>query len=194
MIIPIENTQIKFNIKALAVDTNILLWTFYENTIYIHSYQRDIYPNFLENAIENNKCHIYTTVYNICELFNVIEKNEYELYINNHSLLPEEFNKKQYREIKEEREKLQTIFKLLYTQISNCMEIVEYDINEDIIDEYNEKYHEHRYDIFDFTLLKFCKENNINYILTDDSDFASDKEYIKDINIMTANRNIINLN
>lgn len=190
MIIPIENSEIRFNIKALAVDTNILLWTFYENTIYIQSYQKNIYPSFLEKAIENKKCHIYTTIYNICELFNVIEKNEYELYIKNNSLVPEEFSKKQYRKIIEERKKLQAIFKLLYEQISNCMEIVEYNIDENVINEYNDKYHEHRYDIFDFALIKFCKDNNIDYVLTDDSDFTSYDEYVENIKIMTANKNI----
>ena len=190
LIIAIENNSIKFNIKALAVDTNILLWTFYGNTTYIQSYQKIIYPNFLSDMIENKGCKIYTTIYNICELFNVIEKNEYELYMKNNDLEPENFNKKQYRTIIEEREKLQKTFDLLYTQISQCIEVIEYQINEHIIKQYNENYKEHRYDIFDFTLLKFCKENNIEYVLTDDSDFGSYKEYINDMKIITANRNL----
>lgn len=190
MIISIENNLIKFNIKALAVDTNILLWTFYGNTTYVQAYQKNVYPTFLENAIERRGCKIYTTIYNICELFNVIEKNEYELYMKNHSIKPEDLNKKQYRAIIEERERLQKIFNLLYNQISQCMEIVEYQINKDILKEYNDNYEQHRYDIFDFALLKFCKENNIEYVLTDDSDFASYEDYISNMKIMTANRNL----
>ena len=190
MIISIENNLIKFNIKALAVDTNVLLWTFYGNTTYVQAYQKSIYPTFLENVIERRGCKIYTTIYNICELFNVIEKNEYELYMKNHSINPEDLNKKQYRAIIEERERLQKIFKLLYNQISQCMEIVEYQINQDTLKEYNDNYEQHRYDIFDFALLKFCKENNIEYVLTDDSDFASYEDYISNMKIMTANRNL----
>lgn len=190
MVISIENNLIKFNIKKLAVDTNILLWTFYGNTSYVESYQKNIYPNFLETTIEKRSCKIYTTIYNICELFNVIEKNEYELYMKNNSLTPNKFNKKQYRAIIEEREKLQKIFNLLYSQISQCIEIIEYQISENTIKEYNENYKEHRYDIFDFALLKFCKENNIEYVLTDDSDFVSYEDYINDMKIMTANRRI----
>ncbi len=190
MIISIEKNLIKFNIRTLAVDTNILLWTFYGNTTYVQAYQKNIYPTFLEKAIERRGCKIYTTIYNIFELFNVIEKNEYELYIKNHSIKPEELNKKQYRAITEERERLQKAFKLLYSQISQCIEIVEYQINKDILKEYNDNYHKHKYDIFDFALLKFCKDNNIEYVLTDDSDFTSNEEYISDIKIMTANRNL----
>lgn len=190
MIISIENNSMKLNIKALAVDTNILLWTFYGNTTYVQAYQKSIYPSFLSDVIEKKGCKVYTTIYNICELFNVIEKNEYELYMKNNSLIPDNFNKKQYRAITEEREKLKRIFELLYSQISKCMEIIEYQINEDIIKQYNENYKEHRYDIFDFALLKFCKENHIGYVITDDSDFGSYKEYINDMKIITANRNL----
>ena len=190
MIIQIEKSSIRFNMKSLAVDTNILLWAFYGKTTYSQSYQKDTYPTFLAEAIEKRNCKIYTTIYNICELFNVIEKNEYDLYLKNHSLEQQDFNKKQYRAIIEEREKLQKAFSLLYNQISNCMEIIEYQISEDVLKEYNKDYKEHRYDIFDFTLLRFCKENNIEYVLTDDSDFASYKDYINDMKIITANRNL----
>ena len=47
----------KLNTKKLAVDTNVLLWTFYENTTYIQAYQKEYYPEFLENAI--GECLIY---------------------------------------------------------------------------------------------------------------------------------------
>jgi len=58
LIVPIENTQMKLNTKKLAVDTNVLLWTFYENTTYIQAYQKEYYPVFLANAIENGRCKI----------------------------------------------------------------------------------------------------------------------------------------
>lgn len=50
------------------------------------------------------------------------------------------------------------------------------------------KYIEHRYNIFDFVLVKFCKENNIKYLVTDDSDFMFTLENVKDISTITANR------
>ena len=191
MIVLIENSQIKLNIKAIAVDTNVLLWTFYGNATYSQAYQKNIYPTFLESLIEDKKCKIYTTIYNICELFNVVEKNEYDLYLQRNCLNAESFSKKQYRKNVTEREKIKKILELLYNQISNCMNIVEYNITENNIDEYKENYEKHSYDVFDFALLKYCKEKDIIYVLTDDSDFASYEEYEKNIKIMTANRNLV---
>lgn len=190
MIISIGNNALKLNTKSIAVDTNVLLWTFYGNITYSKSYQKNIYPNFLGDAIENKQCKIYTTMHNICELYNVIEKNEYELYLKKNSLKEEEFNKKQYRAIITEREKIQKMFKLLYNQISQCIEIIEYNLDDKVITEYTDIYNLHRYDMFDFILLKFCKDNNINHILTDDADFISYIDYIKNINIITANKKI----
>ena len=80
------------------------------------------------------------------------------------------------------------MFNLLYNQISECIEIKEYNIDRDVLNEYKEDYDKHKYDVFDFALLKFCKENDINYILTDDYDFASYEDYIRNMKIITANR------
>lgn len=183
-----KGSQIKLNIKSLAIDTNILLWTFYGNVIYAQAYQKNIYPDFLSKMIENQGCKIYTTIFNICELCNVIEKNEYELYLQENNLNQEDFNRKQYRQIISERERIKEIIKLLYEQISQVVEIKAYNIDESFILEYMEKYAEHRYDIFDFALIKFCKENEIKYLLTDDSDFICTLEDVNDINIITANK------
>ena len=106
MIISLDKSAVKLNIKKIAIDTNILLWAFYGNTTYAHTYQKNTYPNFLADIIQKRKCTIYTTIHNICELYNVVEKNEYDLYIKKNALLPENFTRKQYRGIKEEREKI----------------------------------------------------------------------------------------
>lgn len=190
MIITIPSDRAKINIKSVAIDTNVLLWTFYDKTTFVQSYQKKIYPGFLSGLIENRNCKVYTTFYNICELFNVIENNEYELYLKHNSLEIEVFSKKQYRLITEEREKLKKTFELLYSQISQCMEIKEMLLDENCINFYNENFLEHRYDMFDFLLLKFCKDNNVDGVVTDDSDFSSYKEYVNNVSIITANRNL----
>lgn len=182
-----NNSQNQLNIKTLAVDTNILLWMFYGNSMYAQAYQKNIYPDFLVKMISNKACKIYTTIFNICELCNVIEKTEYELYLQENNLKQEDFNKKRYRQIVEEREKIKKIIKLSYDQISQVIEIESYNVDEEFILEYIEKYVEHKYDIFDFALIKFCEENEIKYLLTDDSDFISTIEEMN-INIITANK------
>lgn len=77
---------------------------------------------------------------------------------------------------------------LIYEQIEKSKQIKKYDIDKEFILEYMKKYIEHRYNIFDFVLVKFCKENNIKYLVTDDSDFMFTLENVKDISTITANR------
>lgn len=191
MIIQIGKNKNNIRLNKIAIDTNILLWTFYSNATLVESYQKNIYPNFLSKAIENKTCSIYTTTYNITELYNVIEKTEYELYLKNNNLSERELSRKQYRDIYTERKKIQRELKVIYDQISNCINIEEYVINKNFLNEYQKKYDIHRYDVFDFSLIRYCQDNGINNILTDDKDFCSYKEILTTITILTANKNMI---
>lgn len=190
MIIPISKSSAKIKVKKVAVDTNILYWFFYGNVIYARAYQKDIYPKFLEKLIDDKDCAIYTTIYNICELFNIIEKNEYDLYLQANGLEEKGFSKKDYRNIKEERIKIKDTIELIYQQIKNCINIEGYNIEKEKMEEYIQCFEQHNYDMFDFTLVNYCKEKNINYILTDDVDFSSSQLVDYNVNIITANNNI----
>lgn len=190
MIIPIQTNTASLNIKSLAIDTNILLWTFYGKISYTQSYQKKSYPSFVAKLIENKSCKLYTTLYNICELFNIIEKNEYDLYLESNGLSSDIFSKKQYRDLSDERQKVQSALQLIYSQINNCIEIEEFNINNTFIGEYRDNFIEHKYDVFDFALIDFCNKNKIEFILTDDSDFGGNNKYINQINIITANKKL----
>ncbi len=190
MIIHISDSTAKLNIKKIAIDTNILCWCFYGNIIYTYTYQKNIYPTFFEKLIKDKNCKIYTTMYNICELFNVIEKNEYELYLQQNNLEQNSFSKKKYRNINSERTKIKKTMQLIFNQIKSCINIEEQQINEEKLKEYINSYERHHYDIFDYTLVEYCANNDIPYILTDDIDFSNSKIDGKDINIITANKNI----
>lgn len=190
MVIHIEKNNTKINVGSIVVDTNVLYWFFYGNTIYSSSaYQKKFYPNFLEKLIENKKCKIYTTVYNICELFNIIEKNEYEIYLKRNNLTKDNFSKKEFRKLKEERIKIKKTMQLIYEQIKNCIKIEESNIDLKIIEEFQEDFENHNYDMFDFIIVEYCKENNVNYILTDDIDFSNSS--FNNINIITANKRLV---
>lgn len=190
MIIPIQTNTASLNIKSLAIDTNVLLWTFYGKISYTQSYQKNFYPSFVAKLIENKSCKLYTTLYNICELFNIVEKNEYDLYLESNGLSSDIFSKKQYRELPNERQKVQSALQLIYSQINNCIEIDEFNIDNTFIGEYRDNFIEHKYDVFDFALIEFCNKNKIAFILTDDSDFGVSNKYINQINIITANKKI----
>ena len=190
MVIHIENFDTKININNIVVDTNVLCWFFYGNTIYSSSaYQKKFYPIFLEKLIENKRCKIYTTDCNICELFNIIEKNEYEIYLKRNNITKDNFSKKDFRKIKEERIKIKNTMKLIYNQIKSCIKIESSNINLNSIQEFQDDFEKHNYDVFDFIIVKYCKENNINYILTDDIDFSNNS--CNNINIITANKKIM---
>lgn len=191
MIIQIDKNSNNIRLNKIAIDTNILLWTFYGNSTLVESYQKNIYPNFLSKLIENKRCTIYTTTYNIIELYNVIEKIEYELYLKNNGLIESQLTRKQYRNIKVEREKIQNELKLIYNQIDSCINIESYIIDKNFLAEYQQKYNSHTLDGFDFSLIKYCIDNKISNILTDDKDFGNYKEILNSISIFTANRNMI---
>lgn len=177
---------------SIAIDTNILLWTFYDNTSYtnVQNYQKNIYPAFLTNALMDKRNKLYTTTSNIFEMFNIIENIEYKIYLIQNNLLENDFKKKDFRKISEERAKLKEKFDLLYKQISTAIQILASNNNNIFLEDYICNFEKHKYDIFDFSLLKCCLENNISYILTDDSDFSSDSYLMKKINIITANNNL----
>lgn len=176
--------------NSIVIDTNVLLWNFYGNLSYSSGYQKDIYQPLLSKIVSIKGCKIYTTTINIFEVFNVIEKSEYRIYLNNNNLDNTKFTMKQYRQLPEERKKIKNTCDLILKQISKCMNVVDVTIKKDDINEFNENFNFHKYDIFDFALIKFAKDNNIDYILTDDKDFSTGSYLLDTINIMTANNNL----
>lgn len=175
---------------SIAVDTNILLWTFYDNITYTKNYQKNIYPVFLGNILQDKKNKIYTTIYNIFEMYNIIEDTEYKIYTKLNNLSEIDFRKKDYRKIDDERIKIKNKLELIQKQISSSICIIDYKTDIDFLNDYTLNFIKHKYDIFDFSLIKCCIENNISSILTDDSDFSTNSYLINKLNIITANVNL----
>lgn len=175
---------------SIAVDTNVLLWYFYKEIDNIKKYQEENYPIFLSEIVKNKKNKIYTTIFNILELYNIIEDNEYKKYIKLNKLSKESFSKKDYRKNLTEREKIKNRLNLVFKKIKNDIGILTYDIKQEFLDDYILNFLKHKYDIFDFSLIKCCIENNISFILTDDSDFSSKSYLLDNFSIITANKNL----
>lgn len=193
MIYHLKNTLSAITPKtSIAIDTNILLWTFYDNISYtnIQNYQKNIYPNFLSTALLDKRNKLYTTTSNIFEMFNIIENIEYRIYLEQNNLLENDFKKKDFRKIKEEREKFKRKLTLLYKQISTAIQILDSYNNKTFLEDYIFNFEKHKYDIYDFSLINTCINNNIKNILTDDSDFSSYSYLINNLNIITANNNL----
>jgi len=176
------------SISSIAIDTNVLLWTFYGNLIRSVRYQRTHYPNFLSNAITANRTALYTTYSNIFEALHVIENNEYEIYLASQNLTKNDVSYKDYRTIASERIKLKGTLSVFYNAVKAAINIEDFTENKEIlIKEFLDLYLLHQYDFYDFNLIKFSNKNNIKAILTDDIDFKSYQGLINGINIYTAN-------
>ena len=159
---------------TFALDTNVLYWVFYGNATYSRAYQKK-YQEIISNLINSNH-RLMTTTININELFNLVEKNNLILYNKQNGT---DIKIKAYRRMKDEREKTQKELLLILQQISACMEIKEENFSMDILSEFANLYKEHKYDCFDFALVKSCCNCDINKIITDDKDFVSSQEKIK---------------
>lgn len=186
----INNFSMFSKTKSIAIDTNVLLWTFYSNISFSSGYQKRIYPSLLSKIISIKGCKIYTTTINLFEIFNVVEKTEYEIYLKLNNIDKFALSLKQYRNIDEERIKIRNICELIFKQISQFVTIVDLNLTNSDLLNFNSNYTDHKYDIFDYTLIKFSKENNVDYILTDDKDFSPNSYMLDEISIMTANNNL----
>ena len=187
----INNFSMFSKTKSIAIDTNVLLWTFYSNISFYFVFQKKIYPSLLTKILNIKGCKIYTTAVNLFEIFNVVEKTEYEIYLKLNNINSSKLTLKQYRNIESERNKLKNTCELIFKQISQFIDIVDLELTNFDLQNFNLNYTNHKYDIFDYTLVKFAKENNVDYILTDDKDFSTGSYLLDGINIMTANKNLI---
>ncbi|MEH2068842.1 MAG: hypothetical protein V7K47_11895 [Nostoc sp.] len=70
------------------VDTNVWFWYAYVNAGFsAKSYQLNDYPNYLNQALSNGATLTYSGL-TLAELTHIIEKTEYEIYIQSYGRLP----------------------------------------------------------------------------------------------------------
>lgn len=166
--------------SKFALDTNVLYWMFYGNSIYSKKYQSK-YPDVVIK-LKSRSNNLFVSTVNICELFNLIERNEYELYKSIHQK-DDEFTLKQYRKIEDERKKVQKALGLIYKQIKSFVTIIDQSVSQNILTRFYSEYNLHKLDLYDYSLLDFCEVNKISNIITDDSDFIKADKF----DIFTAN-------
>ncbi len=165
------------------LDTNVLYWytnprISSANDLPKHA---QIYYSFVDNLTSLGN-PLVTSIYNLTELLNVIEKNEFDIYKNLH---PDEnyISKKDYRRMSIERSKLQNIMKTTLNNVLNICRIVEFPFRLNIIDKFTNTLKEHRCDVFDYVILQNCVKTQIINVISDDSDFST----YNNIKLFTAN-------
>lgn len=155
---------------TVLIDTNVLFWIFYDRSTSIKEYQREKYPDIFAKTVNDNNYVVNTVI--LSELFNLIEKTEYQLYRVDNKL-SENYSLKRYRKNLKERKKLKQRIELIYQQIHNAIEVRDCNIPTKSIVGYIDNMYSQRLDCNDYIVVEFCRENNICKILTDDSDYIS---------------------
>lgn len=172
------------NVKGekFALDTNVLYWMFYDKCTYSNKTRQKKY----QNAVTKLKMHndIYVSPLCLYELFVVIERNEYNIFIVNHHK-NDTFKLKDYRDISDERKSVRSILDITYKNINQFAKIVSQTIDKNAVSNLATSFEEHRLDIFDKSLVDFCYSNRIHNIITDDKDYRTVAD---ELNIYTANQ------
>lgn len=180
-IIDITTYQSINNARKYFIDTNALYWYTYPRFSNNLSVQAIPYYNFIDSLVASSN-PLITSIYNISELLNVIEKNEYEIYINTH---PDNnyISKKDFRRMPAERLKLQNMMKTTVENVYAICDVIEFPFEKVNMNQFVNSLTAHRCDVFDYMIVQNnIKEENKN-IITDDNDFCT----ISDITIYTAN-------
>lgn len=176
---PIDNSIV------FALDTNVLLWTFYSRISTTREYQKTSYPDFVTSAIANGNS-LVVTAFNLNEMFHIIEKNEFDIY---EKATIKKITIKNYRKIDIERLKVKKEIELIYKQLISIPNINIIGSTVDISDlnNFTYNYNIHNCDFFDFCLIDYCNKNKIS-IITDDSDFCNP---YNNSDVYTANPRVI---
>lgn len=172
------------NVKGqkFALDTNVLYWMFYDKCSYSNEKRQRKYQNTVTKLKMHNE--IYVSPLCLHELFVIIEKNEYNIYLTNQRK-DETFRLKDYRDVASERVSVKAILNITYKNINQFAKILPQIIDKKTVADLSTTFDEHKLDIFDKSLVDFCASNGINNIITDDKDYRT---VAGQLNIYTANQ------
>ena len=170
------------------VDTNVWFWFTYCASkemagVGAKRYQVDKYPEFIEKVLDAGaKLYHCPLVYS--ELANVIEKAEYQIYLNENGDV--DISRKKFRKISEQREKflkeLDHAWKTVQG-ISNCIDVK---LNSALVGRADAILRESLLDPYDAFYFNIMNIAGIDRLITDDRDFMS----VDIANLYTANDSI----
>lgn len=176
------------NTRKFFLDTNVLYWyTYPRYGTTKHGIQKQAQPyyNFVDKLVSDGN-PIFTSVYNISELLNVIEKNEFDIYMATH---PDSYyNIKDFRKDTTERNEVQKILKVALINVNSICTILDFNFTYSALNDFTQSFSKHRCDPFDYIILQNCIGTNHTNIITDDNDFST----IGGITLYTANETTLN--
>lgn len=174
------------NSREYFLDTNVLYWYCYPRiTGKQLSPQARPYYDFVDGLVSAGN-PIVTSVYNISELLNVVEKHEFDIYKQKHT--EADYKIKDFRRDSTERKRMQQNLKTTLSNVRSTCKILAFDFKEEHMADFVDTLSQHRCDVFDYVILKNCIVLNHLNIITDDNDFST----IDGIKLYTANGITIN--
>lgn len=174
------------NTRKFFLDTNVLYWYTYPRFSLPNQLTRTArtYYDFIDKLITAGN-PLETSVYNLTELLNVIEKNEYDIYCDLHTGIP--VTRKDFRKMLSERTDVSKIMKTSLNNASGICKVVDFDFTQTAVNRFVDEFIEHRCDVFDYTILRHCIQSKSLNIISDDSDFST----MEKITLYTANENVL---
>ena len=174
------------NTRNFFLDTNVLYWYTYPR--FLESGQltttAQIYYNFIDSLTAAGN-PLITSVYNLTELLNVIEKNEFDIYCHLHPDLP--ITRKDFRKMSSERREVGKIMQTALNNVKELCTVVDFNFSQTAVNSFANTFTNHRCDVFDYAILNNCINSQFLNIISDDSDFST----MEKIKIYTANEKIL---
>ncbi|MFZ2407247.1 MAG: PIN domain-containing protein [Methylobacter sp.] len=169
------------------IDTNVWYWATYvaSKTLKLpqhpESYQLADYPAFLQKALDNDAilCHCPLT---LAELANIIERTEFDLY--KQSISNEYFEKKEFRRIVGKRNSVLDEIKFAWESINTMSKCIDVKLDSNFAEQGRNILKEGTVDPFDAFYIQIMRNNEIDYIVTDDHDFSTIQKQI----LITSNQ------
>lgn len=171
--------------RKYFLDTNVLYWYTYPRFT-ADTLPRNAVPyyDFVDSLVASGN-PLITSIYNVTELINVIEKHEYDIYCEMHP--DENLTRKDYRKIDDERSSLKLILTTTLQNAKAICNIIDFNFTTNILNCFTETLTDHRCDVFDFAILSHCVSSDHMNIISDDSDFST----FEKITLYTANNNCL---
>lgn len=174
------------NTRNFFLDTNVLYWYTYPRFLEPGqlTITAQIYYNFIDSLTAAGN-PLITSVYNLTELLNVIEKNEFDIYCHLHPDLP--ITRKDFRKMSSERREVGKIMQTALNNVKELCTVVDFNFSQTAVNRFANTFTNHRCDVFDYAILNNCINSQFLNIISDDSDFST----MEKITLYTANDKIL---
>ena len=162
--------------KEVYIDANVLV---HIHGMVISEKDSDRYLKQLLYSSEvalllSSKRKIVTTWLNVMELMSVHEQLMYVEYKAVNSL-PDSFTKKDFRRNSTQRTRVQSELKRILNEVKSYYTIITAEMTGNLIENFVISLTSHKYDLVDFAVVETVLLDGITEVITDDTDFHSDK-------------------